>query len=131
MHKGLFFVKIRVRDIQIILAFPMLRKGQRPKGGKSMNKYEMTVVISTKLEEEGRTAELDKVKALIEKFGGTIANIDDAGKKKLAYEIQKMSEGYYYFITFDTDNVNAPSEIESQLRIMENIIRFMCVSVEA
>ena len=96
-----------------------------------MNKYEMTVVISTKLEDEGRTAELDKVKALIEKFGGTITNIDDAGKKKLAYEIQKMSEGYYYFITFDTDNVNAPNEIESQLRIMENIIRFMCVSVEA
>ena len=36
---------------------------------------------------------LEKVKALVEKFGGTIANIDDAGKKKLAYEIQKMSEG--------------------------------------
>ncbi len=96
-----------------------------------MNKYEITVVVSAKIEEEGRTAELDKVKALIEKFGGTITNVDDAGKKKFAYEIQKMSEGYYYFITFDTDNVNAPSGIESQLRIMENIIRFMCVSVEA
>ena len=96
-----------------------------------MNKYEMTVVISAKLEEEGRTAELDKVKALIEKFGGAIVNIDDAGKKKLAYEIQKMSEGYYYFITFETDNTNAPSEIENQLRIMENVIRFMCVALEA
>ena len=42
-----------------------------------------------------------------------------------------MSEGYYYFITFDTDNVNAPSEIESQLRIMENVLRFMTVAVEA
>ena len=69
-----------------------------------MNKYEMTVVISAKLEEEGRTAELDKVKAFVEKFGGTIANID---------------------------NVNAPSEIESQLRIMENVLRFMTVAVEA
>ena len=46
-----------------------------------MNKYEMTVVISAKLEEEGRTAELDKVKAFVEKFGGTIANIDDAGEE--------------------------------------------------
>ena len=55
----------------------------------------------------------------------------DGGGKKLAYEIQKMSEGYYYFITFDTDNVNAPSEIESQLRIMENVLRFMTVAVEA
>ena len=96
-----------------------------------MNKYELTVVVSAKLEDEGTTAELDKVKALIEKFGGTIANIDDAGKKKLAYEIQKMSEAYYYFITFDTDNTDAPSNIENQLRIMENVIRFMCVAVEA
>lgn len=96
-----------------------------------MNKYELTVVVSAKLDDEGRSAELEKVKALVEKFGGTIANIDDAGKKKLAYEIQKMSEAYYYFITFDTDNTDAPSGIESQLRIMENVIRFMCVAVEA
>lgn len=96
-----------------------------------MNKYELTVVVSAKLDEEGRTAELDKVKALVEKFGGKIDNIDDAGMKKLAYEIQKMSEGYYYFITFDTDNTDATSQLGSQLRIMENIIRFMCVSVEA
>lgn len=116
---------------KLFLAFPMHGKARDQKEVKSMNKYELTVVISAKLEEEGRTAELDKVKALIEKFGGTIANIDDAGKKKFAYEIQKMSEGYYYFITFDTDNVKAPNGIESQLRIMENIVRFMCVSVEA
>ena len=96
-----------------------------------MNKYEMTVVISAKLEEEGRTAELDKVKALVEKFGGTIANIDDAGKKKFAYEIQKMSEAFYYFIDIDTENTDFPSELESQLRIMENVIRFMTVAVEA
>ena len=96
-----------------------------------MNKYEMTVVISAKLEEEGRTAELDKVKAFVEKFGGTIANIDDAGKKKFAYEIQKMSEAFYYFIDIDTENTDFPSELESQLRIMENVIRFMTVAVEA
>ena len=95
-----------------------------------MNKYELTVVVSAKLEDEGRAAELEKVTALIEKFGGTVANIDDAGKKKLAYEIQKMSEAYYYFITIDTDNTNLPSELEGQLRIMENVIRFMAVAVE-
>ncbi len=96
-----------------------------------MSKYELTVVVSAKLEDEGTAAELDKVKALIEKFGGTITNVEDAGKKKLAYEIQKMSEAYYYFISFDTDNTDCPSGIESQLRIMENVIRFMTVAVEA
>ena len=118
-------------EILKFLAFSYKGKSQRPEGGKSMNKYELTVVVSAKLEDEGRAAELEKVKALIEKFGGTIANIDEAGKKKLAYEIQKMSEAYYYFITFDTDNTDAPSGIESQLRIMENVIRFMCIAIEA
>ena len=56
-----------------------------------MNKYELTVVVSAKLDDEGRTAEVEKVKALIEKFGGTITKIEEAGKKKLAYEIQKHS----------------------------------------
>ncbi len=96
-----------------------------------MNKYELTVVVSAKLEDEERATELEKVKALVEKFGGTVTNIDDAGKKKLAYEIRKMSEGYYYFISIDTDNTNLPSDIGSQLRISENVIRFMTVSVEA
>ena len=96
-----------------------------------MNKYELTVVVSAKLDDEGRTAEVEKVKALIEKFGGTITKIEEAGKKKLADEIQKMSEAFYYFIDIDTENTDFPSELESQLRIMENVIRFMTVAVEA
>ena len=95
-----------------------------------MNKYEITVVVSAKIEEEGRTAELDKVKALIEKFGGTITNVDDAGKKKFAYEIQKMSEGYYYFIQFEAE-ADAPAEIERHVRIMENVLRYLCVKQDA
>ena len=96
-----------------------------------MNKYELAVVVSAKLEDEARANVIEKVKALITRFGGNVTDVDEWGKRRFAYEIQKMSEGYYYFITFDTDNVNAPSEIESQLRIMENVIRFMTVAVEA
>lgn len=96
-----------------------------------MNKYELTIIVSAKLEDEGRAAAVDKVKALVEKCGGTITNVDDAGKKKLAYDIQKMSEGFYYFIAIDTDNTNLPSDIAKTLRISEDVIRFMCVSVEA
>lgn len=96
-----------------------------------MNKYEMTVVVSAKIEDEERAAVVDKVKALIEKYNGTVANVDEAGKKKLAYEIEKMNEAYYYFITIDTDNTECPKKVESKLRIMDNVIRFMTVSVEA
>lgn len=94
-----------------------------------MNKYEMAVVVSSKVEEEVKIATLDKVKALIERFGGAITNIDDQGKKKLAYEIEKMTEAYYYFIKFDAEP-SAPAEIESRIRIMDNVIRYLIVSDE-
>ena len=97
----------------------------------TMNKYELALVINAKIEDDARTDAIEKIKALIEKFGGEITNVDEWGKKKLAYEIQKMSEAYYYFIHFDTDNTDCPNEIEDQIRIMENVIRFMTVAVEA
>ena len=95
-----------------------------------MNKYELTVVVSAKLDDEGRTAEVEKVKALIEKFGGTITKIEEAGKKKLAYEIQKMKEAYYYFIHFESETTT-PGEIEERIRIMDGVIRYLCVKQEA
>lgn len=66
-----------------------------------MNKYELAVVVSAKLEDEQRAEVVEKCKALVERFGGTITEVDDWGKKKLAYEIQKMKEAFYYFIRFD------------------------------
>ena len=96
-----------------------------------MNKYELVVVVSAKLEEEERAAEIEKVSNLVTRFGGTITDVEEWGKKKLAYEIQKMSEAYYYFTHFDTDNTDCPNEIEDQIRIMENVIRYLCVKVEA
>lgn len=94
-----------------------------------MKKYELCVVVSAKIEDEERAATLDKVKALIERFGGQVANIDDCGKKRLAYEIQKMKEGFYYFIQFEAET-SAPAEIESRMRIMDNVLRYLIVKPE-
>ena len=91
-----------------------------------MNKYELAVVVSAKIEDEERAAVVDKVKAYIERFGGQISNVDAWGKKRLAYEIQKMHEGFYYFIQFEAE-ATAPAEIESRVRIMDNVIRFLCI----
>ena len=96
-----------------------------------MNKYELALVVSAKVEDEVRDAVVEKAKSYIARYNGNVTEVEEWGKKKLAYEIQKMSEAYYYFITFDTDNTDAPSGIESQLRIMENVLRFMTVAVEA
>ncbi len=95
-----------------------------------MNKYELAVVVSAKIEDDERAAIIDKCKALVERFGGTITNVDEWGKKRLAYEIQKMKEAFYYFIQFEADST-APAEIESRMRIMDNVIRYLIVKNEA
>ena len=94
-----------------------------------MNKYELAVVVSAKIEDEERAAVVDKCKALIERFGGTITNVDDWGKKRLAYEIQKMKEGFYYYIQLEAES-SAPAEIESRIRIMDNVLRYLVVKNE-
>ena len=91
-----------------------------------MTKYELAVVVSAKLEDDERAKVVDKAKALIERFGGQITNVDEWGKKRLAYEIQKMKEGFYYFIQFEAET-SAPVEIESRIRIMDGVIRYLCV----
>lgn len=96
-----------------------------------MNKYELAVVVSAKLEDEERATVIEKVKDIIARFDGTVTDVDDWGKKKLAYEIQKMPEAYYYFIHFESDNTDCPNEVEGQIRIIENVVRFLCVKVEA
>ena len=91
-----------------------------------MNKYELAVVVSAKAEDDVRVSTIEKVKEYITRFGGTVTNVDEWGKKRLAYEIQKMKAGFYYFIQFDADAA-CPGEVESNIRIMENVVRYLCV----
>lgn len=91
-----------------------------------MNKYELALVVNAKIEDEARDNTVNTAKEIITKFGGQNLNVEDWGKKKLAYEIQKMSEGYYYFIQFEAE-ATAPAEIEQRIRIMENVLRFLCI----
>ena len=91
-----------------------------------MNKYKLAVAVSAKIEDDERAATIDKVKAYVERVGGQITNIDEWGKRRLAYEVQHMKEAFYYFIQFDAEPA-APAEIEDNIRIMENIVRFLCV----
>ena len=95
-----------------------------------MNKYELAVVLSTKLDDEAKQAEFAKVTDLITRFGGVIEKVDDWGKRRLAYEIKKETEGFYSFITFDAEPT-APVEIESRVRIMENVLRYLIIRKDA
>jgi len=110
----------------------VFKKGQksRRRCNATMNKYELALVVNAKIEDEERVATLEEAKDIITRFGGTVTNVEDWGKKKLAYEIQKMKEGYYYFIQFDADST-VPNEVEKRVRIMEKVIRYLCVKKDA
>ena len=95
-----------------------------------MNKYELTLVVNAKIDEDARTAAVEKVKAYIEKDNATITNVEDCGLKKLAYEIQKMGEAYYYFIQFDAE-ADVPAQLEANVRIMDPVLRYLCVRLDA
>lgn len=95
-----------------------------------MNKYELAVVVSAKIEDDARAEVIEKVKALITRFGGVVTDVDEWGKRRFAYEIQKMKEGYYYFIHFEAEST-APAEIEQRIRIMDNVLRYLYVRQEA
>ena len=94
-----------------------------------MNKYELALVVNAKIEDDAREATVEKAKGYITRFGGTVTEVEDQGKKKLAYEIQKMSEGYYYFIQFDAEP-ETPAQVEKSVRIMDNVLRFLCVRAD-
>ena len=95
-----------------------------------MTKYELCFVVNAQIDDEEREKAVARAKHLIERFGGTVSNVDEWGKKKLAYEIQKMREGYYYFIQFEAPT-SAPAEIESRVRIMDSVLRYLIVKQEA
>ena len=91
-----------------------------------MKKYELALVVNAKIEDDARAAVIEKAKEYITRAGGTVTEVEDWGKKKLAYEIQKMNEGFYYFIQFDAEP-DVPAEVEADVRIMDNVLRFLCV----
>lgn len=95
-----------------------------------MNKYELTVVVNAKIEDDERAQVIEKVKDLVTRFGGNVTDVDEWGKKRLAYEIQKMKEGYYFFIHFESPSTT-PAELENRLRIMDNVLRYLCLKDEA
>ena len=94
-----------------------------------MNKYELALVVSAKIEDDARTAVVEKAKEYITRAGGTVTEVEEAGKKRLAYEIQHMREAFYYFIQFEAES-SAPAEIESRIRIMDNVLRYLVVKNE-
>ena len=95
-----------------------------------MNKYELAVVVSAKIEDDARAEVIEKVKDLITRVGGNVTDVDEWGKRRFAYEIQKMKEGFYYFIHFEAEST-VPAELKQRIRIMDHVLRYLCVRQDA
>ena len=91
-----------------------------------MSKYELALVVNAKIEDEAREAVVEKAKGYVARYGGTVTEVEEWGKKRLAYEVQKMREGFYYFIQFEAD-ATCPAEVERHVRIMDNVMRYLVV----
>ena len=92
------------------------------------NSYEAMMVFSVKNGEEGVPALIEKFKALIEKHA-TLKNVDEWGKRKLAYLINKESEGYYVLFDFESE-AEFPAELDRIYKITEGVMRSMIIKKE-
>ena len=96
---------------------------------KTTEKYELMYIINPNLSEEETAAVVEKFKALVEAHG-TLDELEEMGKRKLAYEINYISEGYYVLMKF-TSGADFPAELDRNYRITEGVLRSIIVAEEA
>ena len=95
-----------------------------------MRKYEAIFIQHPSLDEEVTKANIEKFKGVIENGGGTVENVDVWGKRKLAYEIEKVNEGFYTLVEFTADP-ELQRELERIFRITDGVMRHIVVRKEA
>lgn len=94
-----------------------------------MRNYETLFILQASLDEEAIKANIEKFTGVIENGGGVVENVDEWGRRKLAYPIKKINEGYYTLINFKS-NTELPKELERVFRITDGVMRFMVINPE-
>ena len=92
-----------------------------------MNSYEVLFVIANALDDERKDANVETVKSIIEDGGGEALRVDIIGTRKLAYPIEKKTEGYYVLIEFSAPP-ELPKELDRRLRISDDVVRHIIIS---
>jgi small subunit ribosomal protein S6 len=91
-----------------------------------VREFDTTFIVQPEISEEGREALLAKLRGVLERAGATPLEVDDMGKKKLAYEIRRFQKGHYLSFLY-LDSGKAVGELERALRLDESILRFLTV----
>ena len=94
-----------------------------------MRSYETIFVLRPNLEEEAKNALIEKFKAIIN-TAGEVVKVDEWGTRKLAYEIEKLKDGYYVLVNFKA-TIDLPSELERNFRISDDVIRYIVINKES
>jgi small subunit ribosomal protein S6 len=93
-----------------------------------MRKYETLFVLKANIEEATRAELIEKFTGIINN-DGEVTNVDEWGTRKLAYEIEKLNEGYYVLVDFKA-NPELPKELERNFRISDDVIRYVVINKE-
>ncbi len=91
-----------------------------------MNKYEILYILTANLDESVKEAQIEKYSALVTANGGEVESVNKWGNKRFAYEIDGKNDGYYVLMNF-TAAAEFPQELERQMRISDEVIRYMVV----
>ncbi|HOV68697.1 MAG TPA: 30S ribosomal protein S6 [Clostridia bacterium] len=91
-----------------------------------MNKYESIVVLDGQLEAERVKSLVEKISDVITSNSGIVDSIDEWGKKRLAYPIKDLTEGFYVLFNYQAP-AELPIELERNLKIMEEVLRYITV----
>ena len=95
---------------------------------KITGKYEVLYIINPAQGEEGIAALVEKFKAMVE-AEGTLLNIDEWGKRRMAYAINDLTEGYYVLMNMEA-KPEFPAELERVMKITDGILRCLVIAVE-
>ena len=91
-----------------------------------MNNYEVLYIVDNAIDDAAKDAVIAKFEGVVTSSGGTVEKSDRWGAKKLAYPIDYKTDGYYVLMTFASDS-QLPKELERQMRISDEIIRYLVV----
>ncbi len=92
-----------------------------------MPNYDLNVILESNLSEAQINAEKEAINTQVERYEGEISNLDEWGKTRLAYPINKQLDGYYLIYSVQLNNNEAPKAIENALRLRDNVMRVLVV----
>ena len=94
-----------------------------------MSKYEVMYILRPTLDEAGKAEVMETLHGVITSNGGTITNVDEWGKKRLAYPINYINDGYYVLMYFSAPAA-LPAELERNFKISDDVLRYIVINLD-